>query len=70
MTTKRKGRGPGKKPAMTGLSLRIPVPILDWYKETYPTDHTAVMRRVLEDFAIAMEDESHRHESQLCEPNG
>lgn len=52
---KRKGRGPGKKPAMIGVSLRISTPVLEWYKHNFPEDFTSVMRTVLEDFQREVE---------------
>lgn len=50
MDTKR-GRGKGKKLAMTDVNLRIPVSVLEYYRQ-FPT-YTAEIRRVLTEHAEA-----------------
>jgi hypothetical protein len=49
MVTWRRGRGPGKKPAMVHVSLRIPAETLDFYKRSGQA--TNAMREALIEFA-------------------
>jgi hypothetical protein len=44
---KRSGRGLGKKPALTHLSLRLPKDVLDYYESKYPYTKQAKMREIL-----------------------
>ena len=47
---KRKGRGPGKKPAMFCTSLRLPMEVMDYFSANYPYTKQAKMREVLTNF--------------------
>ena len=44
----RRGRGPGKKPTLTHVSLRIPAEVVVFFKSTGRASHA--MRQVLEDY--------------------
>lgn len=48
--TKRKGRGPGKKPALTCTSLRLPKYVIAYFNDHYPDSKQAKMREVLTDY--------------------
>ena len=45
--TKRKGRGPGKKPALVCTSLRLPRYVMEYFNTHYPDNKQAKMREVL-----------------------
>lgn len=45
----RKGRGPGKKPAMVHISLRIPVETFEFFSR--PDQGRLAMRQALKEFA-------------------
>lgn len=47
---KRRGRGPGKKPAMAHVTLRLPHETLEFFN-ALAVPATRAMRRVLEEFA-------------------
>ena len=47
---KRTGRGPGKKPTLAFISLRVPQEVLDYFTEHYPYTKQAEMRRALSEF--------------------
>ena len=47
---RRMGRGPGKKPTLTNVSLRIPQEVLDYFTAQYPYTKQAEMRRALSEF--------------------
>lgn len=47
---KRKGRGPGKKPALTCTSLRLPKEVMDYFSATFPYTKQAKMREILTDY--------------------
>ena len=44
---KRKGRGPGKKPALNCTSLRLPREVLEYFETHYPHSKQVKMREVL-----------------------
>ena len=44
---KKHGRGLGKKPALTHLSLRIPKDVMDFFDQRYPYNKQAKMREIL-----------------------
>lgn len=44
---KRKGRGPGKKPALNCTSLRLPKEVLEYFETHYPHSKQVKMREVL-----------------------
>lgn len=47
---RRMGRGPGKKPTLTNVSLRIPQDVLDYFTAHYPYTKQVEMRRALSEF--------------------
>ena len=47
---KRKGRGPGKKPALICTSLRLPKEVMDYFDTAYPHSKQAKMREILTDY--------------------
>ena len=47
---KRKGRGPAKKPALNGTSLRLPKEVLDFFEKHYPHSKQVKIREVLTDY--------------------
>jgi hypothetical protein len=47
----RRGRGPGKKPRQGITSVRIPVYVLDYYRQNFENS-TAKMREVLVNYAV------------------
>lgn len=64
-STKRKGRGPGKKPALVCTSLRLPRHVMEYFNTHYPDNKQAKMREVLTNYVNNhSEGESHDEESQ------
>lgn len=70
---KRKGRGPGKKPALFVTSIRITQEVRTFFDTHYPKSKQAVMRQVLTDFMMrtkatqatqAIETQGANHEPQ------
>lgn len=56
VSTKRKARGPGKKPAMFCTSLRLPKYVIDYFDTHHPYNKQATMREVLIEYVeIQME---------------
>lgn len=49
-TPKRKGRGPGKKPALFNTSLRLSKEVLAYFNQHHPFDKQAKMREILADY--------------------
>lgn len=49
----KRGRGPGKKPALFNTSLRLPAEVMDYFREHYPYHMQAKMREVLVDYVRA-----------------
>jgi hypothetical protein len=47
---KRKGRGPGKKPALFCTSLRLPKEVMEYFNTYYPKTKQAKMREILTDY--------------------
>ena len=47
---KRKGRGPGKKPALACTSLRLPREVMDYFDQHFPYNKQAKMREILTNF--------------------
>lgn len=47
---KRKGRGPGKKPALFCTSLRLPKEVMEYFNTHYPETKQAKMREILTDY--------------------
>jgi len=47
---KRKGRGPGKKPALFCTSLRLPKEVMEYFNTHYPDTKQAKMREILTDY--------------------
>lgn len=47
---KRKGRGPGKKPALFCTSLRLPREVMEYFDTHYPHSKQAKMREILTDY--------------------
>lgn len=48
---KRKGRGPGKKPALFCTSIRLSKEVVDFFNKYHPYDKQAQMRAVLTEYA-------------------
>ena len=47
---KRKGRGPGKKPALFCTSLRLNKEVMDYFNQHHPFDKQAKMREILTEY--------------------
>ncbi len=47
---KRKGRGPGKKPALFCTSLRLPKEVMEYFNTHYPDTKQAKMREILTNY--------------------
>ena len=47
---KRKGRGPGKKPALFCTSLRLNREVMDYFNTNFPYTKQAKMREILTDY--------------------
>jgi len=47
---KRKGRGPGKKPALFCTSLRLPQNVMEYFNTHYPETKQAKIREILTDY--------------------
>jgi len=47
---KRKGRGPGKKPALICTSIRLSKEVMDYFDSNFPYTKQAKMREVLEEY--------------------
>ena len=47
---KRKGRGPGKKPALFCTSLRLPQNVMEYFNTYYPETKQAKIREILTDY--------------------
>jgi uncharacterized protein (DUF4415 family) len=58
---KRKGRGPGKKPALFCTSIRLSKEVMDYFNKYHPRDKQAQMRAVLTEY---VRDELKLKESQ------
>ena len=49
-TPKRKGRGPGKKPALFATSLRLNREVMDYFNTNHPNNKQAKIREILTDY--------------------
>ena len=47
---KRKGRGPGKKPALFCTSLRLDKEVMDYFNTNHPNNKQAKIREILTDY--------------------
>jgi hypothetical protein len=47
---KRKGRGPGKKPALLCTSLRLPKEVMDYFDTNFAYTKQAKMREILTEY--------------------
>ena len=47
---KRKGRGPGKKPALSSTSLRLSKEVMDYFNLNHPHNKQAKIREILADY--------------------
>lgn len=47
---KRRGRGPGKRPALVCTSLRLPREVMEYFSTHYPTTKQAQIRAILIDY--------------------
>jgi len=56
--TKRKGRGPGKKPALFCTSLLLDKDVMDYFNAHHPYDKQAKMREILADYVNQQTGES------------
>ena len=48
--TKRKGRGPGKKPSLFCTSLRLDKEVMDYFNTHHPYNKQAKIREILTDY--------------------
>lgn len=55
---KRKGRGPGKKPALACTSLRLPVEVMEYFNTHYPHTKQAKMREILTEYINQLKSET------------
>ena len=46
----RRGRGPGKKPTLVNVSLRLPKEVLEYFETHYPCGKQAKIREVLTNY--------------------
>lgn len=49
-TEKKRGRGPGKKPALFCTSIRLPKEVMAYFNANHPYDKQAKMREVLTEY--------------------
>lgn len=49
-TTKRRGRGPGKKPTLFNTSLRLSREVMDYFNTNYPYSKQAKIREILTEY--------------------
>jgi uncharacterized protein (DUF4415 family) len=49
---KRRGRGPGKRPALVVTSLRLPKEVMEYFNTHFPSKKQAKMREVLSNFIM------------------
>ena len=56
---KRKGRGPGKKPTLHYMSLRLPKEVLDYFAQHHPHSKQAKIRKILTDYINHETKETH-----------
>jgi uncharacterized protein (DUF4415 family) len=49
-TTKRRGRGPSKKPALFNTSLRLSREVMDYFNTHYPYAKQAKIREILTEY--------------------
>ena len=47
---KRKGRGPGKKPTLVTMSLRLPREVIEYFNTHNPANRQAKIRDILMDY--------------------
>jgi uncharacterized protein (DUF4415 family) len=47
---KRKGRGPGKKPALFCTSVRLSKEVMEYFNQHHPNNKQAKMREILADY--------------------
>lgn len=47
---KRRGRGPGKRPALFSTSIRLSREVMDYFNQRHPKDKQAQMRAVLTEY--------------------
>lgn len=57
---KKKGRGPGKKPALFSTSIRLSTEVMDFFSKYHPHNKQAQMRAILTEY---VRDELNRIES-------
>ncbi len=50
--TKKRGRGPGKKPSLRCTSIRLPVEVMEYFDKHYQNNKQAKMREVLANYMI------------------
>lgn len=60
LPAKRKGRGPGKKPALVGTSLRLPKYVIEYF-EQFP-NRQVKMREVLTTYVDSQTNQGENHE--------
>ena len=56
---KRKGRGPGKKPALFNTSVRLSREVMDYFDQNYPNNKQAKIREVLTNYVKSQTGENH-----------
>ena len=49
----KKGRGPGKKPALFNTSIRLPEETINYFRDQHPYNMQAKMREILVDYVRA-----------------
>lgn len=54
VTKKKRGRGPGKRPALFGTSIRLPIEVTDYFDRHFGRKKQAAMREVLSDYVNYM----------------
>ena len=56
---KRKGRGPGKKPALFNTSVRLSREVMAFFDQNYPNNKQAKIREVLTNYVKSQTGENH-----------
>jgi len=51
---KKKGRGPGKKPALVYVSLRVPKEVVDFFNQHHPTTKQTKIREILTEYVDSL----------------
>lgn len=54
----RRGRGPGKKPALVCTSIRLPKDVMKFFEENYGATRQAKMREILSEYVYKCNEEA------------